>query len=215
MKESGSLDDQEIERAWRLVERLAAEYKPEWKDSIVEHSRLVHDAALFLAGLYPDSCDLDFKTLRLGAILHDVGRGRAEKVAEHGVISGEIIRQEGFPEGAARIGETHIGVGISRDEAVVLGLPEREYIPETAEERIVCYVDNLLYYLPDENRHEFRDTEAVVHRFMEELGLAYGCRARRFMEGMEREMGPVVFERFRRYLAERNRVLKEEAVRKP
>jgi uncharacterized protein len=198
------MNGNEVERAWSLLDKIASEYKPEWKDSILEHAKIVHDAALFLAGLLAESVIIDRRIIALGAILHDVGRSRAVRVVEHGIRSGEIIRENGFPEQVARIGETHIGVGITRDEAKILGLPDRNLVPETIEERIVCYVDNLLYYIPEENRHELRDTEAVVERFNRELGEAYGIRSREFMEGMEKEIGPEGFARFREYIKELN-----------
>lgn len=201
------MEDQEIKRAWALLEKAAGKHKPEWKDSMLEHARVVHDASLFLAGLFPADAPVDEKVIRLGAILHDVGRSWAERIVEHGVKSGEIIREAGFPEAVARIGETHLGVGITKTEAVGLGLPERDFIPETTEERIVCYVDNLLYYIRDEDRHELRDTDAVVERFTEELGEAYGKRARKFMEEIEGEIGAREFLRFRDFVDDENESL--------
>jgi uncharacterized protein (TIGR00295 family) len=197
----------EIKRAWGLLEETAREYKPEWKDSILEHAKIVHDAGLFLAGLFPGNNSIDRRIIALGAILHDIGRSRAQRVVEHGVRSGEIIREQGFPEQAARIGETHIGVGITRAEAGSLGLPDRDFVPATPEERIVCYVDNLLYYIPGEDRHELRDAEVVVDRFTRELGDTYGRRAREFMEGVEKEIGTEGFSRFREYVKELNKKL--------
>ncbi|MCK5142092.1 MAG: hypothetical protein KAQ70_07855, partial [Candidatus Heimdallarchaeota archaeon] len=38
----------------------------------------------------------------------------------------------------------HIGTGITKIEAVKLGLPQDDYIPKTAEEIIVSYSDNLV-----------------------------------------------------------------------
>jgi len=40
--------------------------------------------------------------------------------------------------------ERHIGAGILKDEAAGLGLPERDYVPETLEEKIVAHADNLI-----------------------------------------------------------------------
>lgn len=199
--------DIEVGRAWGLLEEIIGEYRPDWRDSILEHARIVHDASLFLAGLFPREAAIDHKTIALGAILHDVGRSRAARIVEHGVKSGEIIREHGFPEAVARIGETHIGVGITRSEAADMGLPQGDYIPKSREERIVCYVDNLLYYFPEEGRHELRDTTAVVERFTRELGEAYGRRAHDFMISLEAGLGPMGMERFHAYVADLNRRL--------
>lgn len=201
------IKDKNIKRAWALLEKTAKVYKPEWKDGIMEHAKIVHDVSLFLAGLFPEEAHVELDVLALGAILHDVGRSRAERIVEHGVRSGEIIREQGFPEAAARIGETHMGVGITKEETAALGLPYRDFVPETLEERIVCYVDNLLFYIPGENRHELRNTDAVVERFTRELGEAYGRRSREFMEKIEHEIGPRGFRQFQEYINEFNREL--------
>ncbi len=200
-------DEAEIERAWQLLERCVEAWRPAWKGSFLEHAVLVHDAAVFLAELFSAEAVVDIRILRLGAILHDVGRSQAERVVEHAVRSGEIIREADFPEGAARIAETHIGVGITAEEAVQLGLPPRDYVPQTLEERIVSYVDNLLSFRTETNQHRFRDAAYAVERFAGELGAAYGERARLFMEGLEREMGPERLSRFCAYLADVNRKL--------
>jgi len=38
----------------------------------------------------------------------------------------------------------HIGAGIPKDGAERLGLPQEDYLPETAEEMIVAHADNLM-----------------------------------------------------------------------
>jgi len=40
--------------------------------------------------------------------------------------------------------ERHVGAGITQEEAVKLGLPPRDYVPQTLEEKIVCYADKLI-----------------------------------------------------------------------
>ena len=40
--------------------------------------------------------------------------------------------------------ERHIGAGITKEEAKSLGLPERSYMPQTLEEKIVAHADNLI-----------------------------------------------------------------------
>jgi len=207
IRSKGKDMDGTIQKAWRFLAETAGKNKPEWKESILEHARIVHDVSCRLSDLFREDRNVDMETVRLGAILHDVGRSRAKRVVEHGIRSGEILREEGFPEGAARIGETHVGVGITPEQAAVLGLPDGNYLPETLEERIVCYADNLLNYLPDEGRHELVDRRAVVRRFSAELGEAYGRRVEDFMAGLERDLGPGRFARFREYVEEKNKGL--------
>ena len=44
----------------------------------------------------------------------------------------------------------HIGAGLESEEAIRLGLPAKDYIPETLEEKIVCHADSLV----DNNRKQ-------------------------------------------------------------
>jgi len=199
-----TVDDREIARAWEFLETHLLAWRPEWQAGMVEHARIVRDTALFLGRIHPGREEIDLGILELGAILHDVGRCRAKRTVEHGVAGGAMIREARFPEGAARIGERHMGVGIDRAEALRLGLPDQDFLPETVEERIVCYADNLLSYLPDESRHELRDTAAVIARFTAELGEVYGGRTRAFMLGVEQEIGASGMDRFRQYVVQVN-----------
>lgn len=54
----------------------------------------------------------------------------------------KILQAEGLPR-HARVAETHIGVGLTKEEIVTnrLGLPERDMIPETIEEKIISFAD--------------------------------------------------------------------------
>lgn len=174
---------------------------------MLEHARIVRDTSLFLGRIHPGRDKIDLGILELGAILHDVGRCRAERAVEHGVASGSLIREAQFPEEVARIGECHLGVGIEYAEARRLGLPNRDFLPRTLEQRIVCYADNLLSYIPGEARHELGDAAAVIARFTGELGEAYGRRTRSFMLGVEQELGPEGMGHFREYVAQVNQEL--------
>jgi len=98
---------------------------------------------------------IDLNLVETGGLLHDLGRSKTHSVA-HGIAGAEILRNlisnsadlssdaQIFIEKLARICERHIGAGIDKDEAVVLGLGENEYIPETIEEKIIAHADNLI-----------------------------------------------------------------------
>jgi uncharacterized protein (TIGR00295 family) len=88
------------------------------------------------------------KTVLVGALLHDIGRTRTQGV-DHGVAGAQLMRELNTKndldmEKIALICERHIGGGITKAEAARLGLAERDYIPKTIEEKIVCYCDNLV-----------------------------------------------------------------------
>ena len=84
--------------------------------------------------------DVDLALVEAGALLHDLGRCRTHSI-RHAVEGGEVAREIGLPETVIRIIERHIGAGLPRDEAAELGLPEGDYVPETLEEKLVCYAD--------------------------------------------------------------------------
>ena len=88
-----------------------------------------------------DQADLELVTM--GALLHDIGRARSNGI-NHAVIGAEIARSFGLDATIVRIIERHIGSGIPPDEAVQIGLPAGDYMPETIEEMIVAHADNLV-----------------------------------------------------------------------
>jgi len=85
---------------------------------------------------------VDLKQVELGALLHDIGRARTHGI-EHGVVGGKILHKMGLDE-FAWFAENHLGAGIPAREAKELGLPARDFMPRTLEEKIVSYADKLV-----------------------------------------------------------------------
>ena len=94
----------------------------------------------------------DISLVRAGCLLHDVGVYRlygADGVLDyanyirHGILGDELLHDEGFPDVICRFAAHHTGVGLTRDDVVrqELPLPPRDYLAETAEERLVMYAD--------------------------------------------------------------------------
>lgn len=75
-------------------------------------------------------------------MLHDIGRCRTNGIM-HAIIGAKIAKELGANDEVIKIVERHIGVGITRKESVKLGIPIKDYIPNTPEEKIVAYADNL------------------------------------------------------------------------
>ena len=65
---------------------------------------------------------------------------------EHGYLGAELLRNEGFPKHAL-VAERHTGTGITIEQIIRedLPIPERDYCPQSIEEKIVCYADK--FYL--------------------------------------------------------------------
>jgi uncharacterized protein len=108
---------------------------------IVAHCRAVSRTAVELARR-ATHVPVDVELVRLGGLFHDIGRSKTQGI-QHAVRGVEIGQALGFPEGLLSIIERHIGAGITASEAEQLGLPRKEYMPMTPEEKIVSYADNL------------------------------------------------------------------------
>jgi uncharacterized protein len=80
------------------------------------------------------------RLVEIGGLLHDIGRSVTHGF-EHALIGGRILRERGLPKELARICETHILGGLDKEDAKKVGLPGKDYLPETLEEKIVCLAD--------------------------------------------------------------------------
>ncbi len=123
----------------------------ELKNILIIHSQSVARKALQIVSLHPE-LHLDANFIREGAMLHDIGIIRTnasgiycfgtEPYICHGLLGGEMLRLEGFPL-HARVCERHTGAGIGIEdiEAHNLPLPHVDFLPETMEEKVICYAD--------------------------------------------------------------------------
>jgi len=108
---------------------------------VISHVELVTKKAVEIGKiLKKKGFNVDIELLETAGYLHDIGRSVTHGVG-HGVVGARIIRQFGFPEPLIRLIERHVGAGITAEEAKKLGLPEKDYLPETLEEKILAYVD--------------------------------------------------------------------------
>jgi len=106
-------------------------------DELLNHTMSVLDRALHLQNKKGGN----LKLVIAGALLHDIGRTISHEV-DHGIEGARLIREQGWDEKLAKIVERHIGGGITKREAEEVGLPPKDYIPQTLEEKIVCHADN-------------------------------------------------------------------------
>jgi len=108
---------------------------------VIAHCRAVSRTAVSLAGQMKQ-VKVDGELVRLGGLFHDIGRARSHNI-HHALAGVKIGRELGFPKRLLSIIERHIGAGITAAEAERLGLPKKDYLPLTPEEKIVSYADNL------------------------------------------------------------------------
>ena len=137
-----------------LIDKYYGNY-PQLREVLVTHSRQVADRALRIIDAHPEWTEnglVDRAFVEEAAMLHDIGiifcdapkiycRG-AHKYIEHGYLGAELLRAEGYPKHAL-VAERHTGTGITIEqvEREELPIPERDYCPQSLEEKIICYAD--------------------------------------------------------------------------
>ena len=128
-------------------------------ENVRRHCIKVAEVATRIARAMKGKVDVDENAVLMGALLHDIGRAITHEPFKHFILSGEILRREGFDEKIVRIAERHFSAGITKEEAEVLGLPPKSYMPESIEEKIVCFADNIV----------FGDKEVTFEDYMQKL----------------------------------------------
>ena len=138
----------------KLIDKYYGNY-PALRDVLVTHSRQVADRALRIVDAHPQWIEqglVDRTFVEEAAMLHDIGiifcnapkihcRGQ-HKYIEHGYLGAELLRAEGYPKHAL-VAERHTGTGITMEQVIreELPIPERDYCPQSMEEKIICYAD--------------------------------------------------------------------------
>lgn len=168
--------------ALRVLEAFYPEDTP-LRRKLLEHSRRVREEALAIAE--SPACrgmGLDLEVVSSGAWLHDVGVGRChapsilctgdEPYLRHGVVGGEMLRAYGAEHGLdmepyARICERHTGSGLAAAEIRERGLPlpERDLLPVTPEEKLVCLADKFHSKSGDGRRKTVEEVRCGMARF--------------------------------------------------
>lgn len=125
-------------------EALALHKKYGSSERIVTHCRTVASVAMGIADEFERrGKQVDSDVVLAGALLHDIGRTRIQTVG-HGLEGSEILQGEGVDDKVVEVVRTHVGAGISSEEARKLGLPDLGYVPRTMEEKIVCFADKMV-----------------------------------------------------------------------
>ena len=118
---------------------------------LLVHSWQVATRALVCAAKHSELA-IDSSLVLSGALLHDIGIkatsapsifcNGTEPYLMHGFIGARMLRQVGM-EREARICERHTGAGLSKEAITKAGLDvlAADYLPETLEEKLICYAD--------------------------------------------------------------------------
>lgn len=158
--------------------KIIDKYYPEvnqLRDIFLTHSTLVTRRALKICDAHPELY-LDRTFVEEAAMLHDLGIFRCnapgiccfgtEPYICHGMIGAEILRAEGYPR-HARVCERHTGAGLTMDEIIAqnLPLPHRDFLPETLEEKVVCYADKFYSKTHPDREKSLEKAEKSIARF--------------------------------------------------
>ena len=122
--------------AFDLLKELKVPY------NVRRHSLKVAEKALELAEQIKLR-EVDIDLIEIGGLLHDIGRCKTHGF-KHALIGAKIIRERGLPERIARICETHILGGLDKEDAKQVDLPERDFLPLSLEEKIICLADKFM-----------------------------------------------------------------------
>lgn len=106
---------------------------------VIEHCKAVAGLAVKIGAL----CNANIRLVEVGALLHDIGRSKTHTI-RHAVEGAWILKEQKFPLEVVHIVERHIGAGIPKEDTKKLGLPRKDFVPETLEEKIVAHADNLI-----------------------------------------------------------------------
>ena len=150
----------------------------ELRHILLVHSRAVADKALAIADRHPE-LSLDRQFIEEAAMLHDIGIVRCnapgiqcfgtEPYICHGRIGADMLRAEGFPR-HARVCERHTGAGITCSQIIAqkLPLPQQDFLPETMEEKVICYADKFFSKSHLDEEKTIEQAIASLSKFGEE-----------------------------------------------
>ena len=87
----------------------------------------------------------------------------------HGRLGAEILRKEGY-ERHARVCERHTGAGITCKEIIAQGLPlpHQDFLPETLEEKVICYADKFFSKTHLDREKSIEKAEKSLAKFGED-----------------------------------------------
>ena len=162
---------------------------------LVEHGRQVaqkaRSAAEKVAHLQPD---LEF--IRNAAMLHDIGilhtdspgfgcLGQKPYIC-HGFLGRALLDGVGLPE-YGLVCERHVGVGISRADikSFNLPLPERDMLPVSIEEQIICYADKFFSKNGNGQREDSAKSIEQIVQSLRSYGQDKVVRFQRWVEMFE------------------------------
>ncbi len=158
-----------------IIDKYCAGNSP-LKELLVLHSSSVAQKALQIVKNHPE-LGADASFVEEAAMLHDIGVVLTDAPAIHcygehqyichGYLGADILRSEGL-DAYALVCERHTGAGISAQQIVEQDLPlptEREYMPQTIEEKIICFADKFFSKTSPQREKSVEQAEKSLAKF--------------------------------------------------
>lgn len=136
----------------KIIDHYYGEGDSKLKSLLLNHSQSVAQRALKVAENHPE-LNLDREFLYDASMLHDIGiiechapsiycHGWADYIC-HGIIGSRMLRWYGVDNRYARVCARHTGAGLTQKDIVCQELPlhATSLMPETIEEKVICYAD--------------------------------------------------------------------------
>lgn len=159
---------------------------PKARKILLEHSRSVANKALDIARMASSSHlhGLDHRFIEEAALLHDIGmlhthapmlgcHGTQPYIC-HGVIGRDMLEAHKL-HSHALVCERHIGMGLTPEDIRrnAFPIPERQMLPLTPEEKIVCFADKFFSKLNAAQELPYDHVRASMARYGQDKLIAF------------------------------------------
>ena len=157
---------------------------------LVDHGQLVAKKAVTIAERVAH-LNPDIGFIKQAALLHDIGmiltdspklgcHGKHPYI-RHGVLGRKMLEERGLLQHAL-VCERHLGVGVTREDirAQRLPLPDRDMLPKSIEEQIICYADK--FY---SKNGKSAGQEKTVEKILKKLRKYGSDKVRRFQSWVD------------------------------
>lgn len=124
-------------------------------ENVIDHCEAVSKKAAAIARKAKKSYGIDLALVEIGGLLHDIGRAVTHRI-DHGIVGAQLLQEEGINGNLQKICERHVCAGIPKAVAEEIGLPPRDFVPVTTEEKIVCHADNMTNHTLQELREGWK-----------------------------------------------------------
>jgi len=133
-------------------------------DLVYQHCQIVSEIALWC--VKEKSLDVNQDILQASCLLHDIGTyalfdakglgGNEHNYKQHAIIGAALATEEGFDPRIAGAIRTHVLLGLTKKEIVEagFGMPQKDYLPNTIEARLLCYADRFHSKHPTFNAYQ-------------------------------------------------------------